>query len=50
LFGKKEKESDNVTFLNTKKESEKNGNPRPPIGFPTNESSEISSIYKTSIT
>ena len=49
LFGKKEKESDNVTFLNTKKESEKNGNPRPPIGFPTNESSEISSIYKSKI-
>ena len=49
LFGKKEKESDNVTFLNTKKESEKNGNPRPPIGFATNESSEISSIYKSKI-
>ena len=49
LFGKKEKESDNVTFLNTKKESEKNGNPRPPIGSATNESSEISSIYKSKI-
>ena len=49
LFGKKEKESDNVTYLNTKKESEKNGNPRPPIGFATNESSEISSIYKSKI-
>ena len=49
LFGKKEKESDNVTFLNTKKESEKNGNPRPPIGCATNESSEISSIYKSKI-
>ena len=49
LFGKKEKEPDNVTFLNTKKESEKNGNPRPPIGSATNESSEISSIYKSKI-
>ena len=49
LFGKKEKESDNVTFLNTKKESEKNDNPRPPIGCATNESSEISSIYKSKI-
>ena len=49
LFGKKEEESDNVTFLNTKKESEKNGNPRPPIGSATNESSEISSIYKSKI-
>ena len=49
LFGKKEKEPDNVTFLNTKKESEKNDNPRPPIGCATNESSEISSIYKSKI-
>ena len=49
LFGKKEKESDNVTFLNTKKESEKNDNPRPPIDCATNESSEISSIYKSKI-
>ena len=49
LFGKKEKESESIAYLNTKKESEKNDNPRPPIGFPTNESSEISSIYKSKI-
>ena len=49
LFGKKEKESESIAYLNTKKESEKNGNPRPPIGFATNESSEISSIYKSKI-
>ena len=49
LFGKKEKESESIAYLNTKKESEKNGNPRPPIGCATNESSEISSIYKSKI-
>ena len=49
LFGKKEKESESIAYLNTKKESEKNGNPRPPIGSATNESSEISSIYKSKI-
>ena len=49
LFGKKEKESESIAYLNTKKESEKNGNPRPLIGFATNESSEISSIYKSKI-
>ena len=49
LFGKKEKESESIAYLNTKKESEKNDNPRPPIGCATNESSEISSIYKSKI-
>ena len=48
-FGKKEKESESIAYLNTKKESEKNDNPRPPIGCATNESSEISSIYKSKI-
>ena len=49
LFGKKEKESESIAYLNTKKESEKNDNPRPPIGSATNESYEISSIYKSKI-